>query len=211
MNKAIAAAPVASVCAFGVRASAVKKSPSLAEPGQAIWSGKVATQAQAEKAIEGWPQLAREAAQAMTAKYGRPDEIGSDALVWYSNGPWKRTLVHRLAWPHYTFMKDKDYVENVIGYGTPDDKVAPLTRFDKKLDADQKNAELSSRSESEAMNFLALNLADEIVHDKRTVEDARAYYVKISRLAAAGKSSPYLARLMFEVHNDASPNPWSRH
>ncbi len=209
MIKAIAAA--AAICALASPAGAVKKSARLAEPGQAFWSGKVASAAQAEKAIETWPQPARDAARALTAKYGRPDEISPDALVWNSNGPWKRTIVHRLAWPHYTYMTDKDFVENVIGYGTPDDKVAELTRFDKKVEADQSTAELSSRSESEAMNCLALNLADEIVRDKRGFADARAFYKKVSRLAAAGKSSPYLNGLMFEVHNDASPNPWSRH
>ncbi len=182
-----------------------------AESGEANWSDKISTAQSVEKTIASWPELARASARATMAKYGRPDEVGENALVWYANGPWKKTIVHRRAWPHYTYMKDKDYLENTIGYGTPDDKVEDLTRFDKKLDVDQVSAELSSRSDSEAMNYLSLNLADEIVHGKRTVEEARDFYTKTARLSAAGKSSPYLNGFIFDVHNDVSPNPWSRH
>lgn len=183
--------------------------PAARPVARAGWSGRVAPNRSVEKTIASWPMPAKASARATMAKYGRPDEIGDDALVWYNNGPWKKTIAHRLAWPHYALMVDKDYLENTIGYAAPDDMLDALSRFDNKLDADRVSAELSSRSESEAMNFLSLNLADEIVRGKRTVNEAREVYAKTVRLAAAGKSSPYLLGLRFEVHNDATPNTWS--
>jgi len=183
-----------------------------AAPGEAgEWSDKVAVGRPAEQVISSWPDLARAAARATIEQYGRPEEVGKDSLVWYANGPWKRTLVHRRAWPHYTFMRDKDYLQNVIGYVVPKDKLDALTRFDKRLDVDQASAEISARSDREGLNFLALNLADEIIRGKRTVEEARDFQKQITRLAAAGKSSGYMNGFLFDVRNDASPHPWGRH
>lgn len=200
MSRLIAAAGLAALLAAAAGAGTV----------EGEWSSKLAVASTAERVISSWPDLARSAARNMMAKYGKPDEVGEDALVWYGNGPWKKSIVHRRAWPHYSYMKDKDYLENTIGYAVPNDKLEDLTRFDKKLDVDQASAELSSRSDSEAMNYLALNLADEIVKGKRTVDEAREFAKKSARLMAAGKSSPYLNGFQFDVHNDASFNPWSR-
>jgi hypothetical protein len=183
--------------------------PAHAEVPQARWSDKLAVGEPAEQAISTWPDLAKAAARAMIEKYGKPEGVGKDSLVWYSNGSWKRTLVHQRAWPHYAFKRDKDYLENVIGYVVPNDKLEALTRFDKRIDVDQASAELSARSETEPMNYLALNLADEIIRGKRTVEEAREFQKTITRLAAAGKASAYLNSFLFDVHNDASPHPWS--
>ena len=150
-----------------------------------------------EQAMSGWPEAAKSAARITIAKYGAPVELGPDALVWRDNGPWKRTVVYRRAWPHYEDREDKDYLENTISYRVPEDKLAALARFDSKVDADPRYAELSARSESEAVNFLILNLADEIVAGKRNFNDARRFCARTARLAEAGKSSPYLERLLF--------------
>jgi hypothetical protein len=156
-----------------------------------------ATAPAVEKAMSGWPERAKIAARATLEKYGPPDEIGPDALVWWDNGPWKRTVVYRRAWPHYEGAEDKDYLENTVGYRVPGEKLDELSRFDGKLDADARYEEMTSRSESEAMNFLVLNLAYEIVAGRRGLPDARRFAARTARLSAAGKSSPYLERLLF--------------
>ncbi|MDD5303416.1 MAG: hypothetical protein PHS14_09935 [Elusimicrobia bacterium] len=142
----------------------------------------------AEEAMAGWPEPAKTAARITMAKYGNPDEIGADALVWRFNGPWARTVVHRRGWPHYADMADKDYLENTAVYRVPGG--GP--------DADARFAEMSSRSESESLNFLVLNLAYDIIIGKRTMTQAREFAARTLRLAEAGKSSPYLEGLLFE-------------
>jgi hypothetical protein len=207
MIRFIAAAGIGALLAL---AAADAASDARAESAAADWSSKVSVARSVDKTIASWPYYARAVARDTIAQYGSPDEVGDNALVWYADGPWKKTTVHRLGWPHYTFKRDKDYLENAIGYAVPDDRLADLTRFDKRLSADQASAELSSRSESERMNFLALNIADEVIRGKRTVEEAREFYRKTERLASAGKSSPYLVGLLFEVDNAAAPDPRRR-
>ncbi len=147
-----------------------------------------------EKAMNGWPEKAKTAARVTMERYGPPDEIGPDALVWYDNGPWKRTIVYRRAWPRY---EDRDHLENTIGYRVPGPRLEALERFDRRLDADARYDEMTSRSESEAVNFLVLNLAHEIAAGRRTAEEARLFAARTARLAAAGRSSPYLKKLLF--------------
>ncbi|UPT75125.1 MAG: hypothetical protein M0D55_05275 [Elusimicrobiota bacterium] len=174
------------------------------------WSEKVAVARSPEQTAASWPDEARMLARDMTARYGRPDEASPDAFVWYNNGPWKKTIVHRQAWPHYAYQRDKDYLENVIGHAVPEDRVADLSRFDRRLDFDPVTAELSARSESESANYLLLNLADEVIRGKKDPAEAREFRDRMLRLSAAGKSSAYLTGFLFDVHNDLSPYPRRR-
>jgi hypothetical protein len=150
-----------------------------------------------EDAIRKWPEAARVTALAMIAKYGRPTRYSKDALVWIDNGPWEKTVVYRGAWPHFVGRKNKDYLEQTIAYRVPAGKIDELKRFDRRLEVNESRSQLSARSESEPMNFLALNLAHEIVMDRSSVEDARDFYVKTERLSKAGKSSRYMDGLLF--------------
>src|SRR5665213_1085462 len=114
-----------------------------------------------------WPEGARVTARAMISKYGEPNRFSEGALVWIDNGPWQKSVVYRSAWPHFLGRKDKDYLEQTIAYRVPAEKIDDLKRFDRRLEVNESRGQLSARSESEALNFLALNLADEIVTDKR--------------------------------------------
>lgn len=147
-----------------------------------------------------WPARARATARLLLEKYGPPAQFDRDTLVWFNNGEWKRTIVHRrrkAAGP----IKPEDFVEQTIGYLVPGDKVAELKRFDAKLVVSHTAGELTFSSDSEAKNRLALNLGDEIVTGNRTAADARAFFAKTARLAASGKSSSYLEELRFEADN----------
>jgi hypothetical protein len=193
---------IVGAAAAGLLAQPEMKSAGSPEPMETQSSHSAQTP---ERAMKDWPESARGIARVMIEKYGEPDRISDDALVWYNNGPWQKTVVYREAWPHSVTMRDKDFLEQTIGYQVPHDKVNALWRFDKRLNINQSAGELSSRSESESLNFLALNLADEIVNDYRSVEDARDFYTKTERLAMSGKSSEYLDGFLFKVYND-----WSR-
>lgn len=203
MSRIITGAGVAALLAFAAART-------IASARAGGWSDMVAVPRSAEKTIAGWPARAGNAARITMARYGRPDEVGPDALVWRANGPWLKTTVHRRSWPRYVFRVNRDYLENAIAYAVPSRSLVDLARFDAKLSAGPGLAWLSSRSESENRNCLALNLADEIINGKRSVAEARAFRAKILRLADSGKSSPYLKGLLFAADGGAfSPaNPY---
>ena len=157
--------------------------------------------------IREWPEDARNTARVMIEKYGQPNRLSSEALIWYNNGPWQKTIVYRRAWPHSLAMIDEDYLEQTINYLVPDDKINDLKRFDPRISVNKASWEISSRSDSESTNFLVLNLADEIVTDKRSIEDARIFYRRTQRLSESGKDSPYMKRFMFELLNDGRSAP----
>ena len=154
-----------------------------------------------ESIVMRWPPRTRNAAGLLLEKYGTPDQFDRNALVWFNNGEWKRTVVRRTVSRRDPAGKNRDYLEQTVGYLVPADKVADLKRFSPMIEMSTTAGELTFASESESKNRLALNLANEIVTGKRGVADARAFLLKTTRLAASGRSSPYLDSLRFEVDN----------
>lgn len=153
-----------------------------------------------ETVTQGWPKAARSEALALIDKYGEPDDFDESSLVWRRNGPWLETIVYREPRPSLTRAGgDKDIVEQSIPYGVPTGKIAALERFDDRLDVDPATGELSARSQSEDLNYLALNLADDIVKNRRSPLQARDFYRRTLKFAASGKTSPYLEGFMFHV------------
>jgi hypothetical protein len=153
-----------------------------------------------ETVVLKWPEGARATAREMISKYGEPNRFSEGALVWIDNGPWRKTVVYRSAWPHFLGRRDTDYLEQTIAYRVPAEKIEELKRFDRRLEINESRGQLSARSESEPINFLALNLADEIVNGKRGVDDAREFMARTESLARSGKTSRYTQGFLF-------PNP----
>ena len=154
-----------------------------------------------ERVIMRWPPHTRNAAGLLLEKYGRPDQFDRETLVWFNNGEWKRTIVHRKVSRRDPSGKTRDFLEQTLGYLVPADKIADIERFSPMIEVSRTAGEITCSSESESKNRLALNMADEIVTGKRGVADARAEYLKTSRLAASGKYSEYLEALQFDADN----------
>lgn len=152
----------------------------------------------AEKVVAGWAENARLAARELVEKYGAPDEVRSASLVWKDNGPWTRTVVRDLP-PPYAGAKIEELgvVEQTISYVLRPDQAEPLQEFGKTLIVDTRKGELTVRSDSEAVNFLRVNLADDVVNNRLTVEQARQSHARLLALEAAGKSTGYLRTLRF--------------
>jgi hypothetical protein len=167
-------------------------------PGIAL-AAKAATP---ESIIRTWPAPEKAAAGAMMAKYGRPSQFDRRTMVWFNNGTWKRTIVYRSPLHLAGKKPSKDFLQQTIGYIVPFDRLAALKEFSKDLEVSTTAGEMSFASDRESTNLLALNLADEIVVGKRDVAQARTFFIKTERLAASGKSSPYLEKLGFEVDNN---------
>lgn len=181
-------------------AAAMTPSAEIAEPAS---TGSV------ETIIQKWPKPVVREARLLIDRYGQPASFTENELVWTDNGPWRKTVLHREGLTRSMLGKSRDHLEQVISREVPQEKVAELAKFDKRIKVNADTGELSSRSDSESMNFLALNLADDIITGQRSAADARAFALRVKTLEKAGKSSPYLDGLMFTLRpsKPAEPEP----
>lgn len=159
-----------------------------------------------ETTIRSWPSYAQDLAKMLIVKYGEPDDFSEKSLVWLNNAPWKKTVLFKTA-PRRAGASENDLLEQTISYQVPRKKVRELKRFNPHVSTDQVRGELSCVSDSESMNFLALNLADEIVAGRRTADEARDFYRRTVQIGPSGKSSAYTTRFLFEVRNEKAVAP----
>jgi len=157
--------------------------------------------------LERWPAPARAVARAMIAAYGPPTRFDNASLVWLHHGPWEKVVAYRDGWPQSRVPEAQDYLRQVIGYRVPPDKLEGLLRFDPRIEPNPATNELAALSSSESDNFLLLNLADDIVTEKRTVANARDFRDRTKMLSSAGKSSPYTSGFLFEPPNEKTVTP----
>lgn len=150
-----------------------------------------------ESIILLWPAYSYRLARQMIAKYGQPAEATDHSLVWRDNGPWGRTTVYRIAPGEPLLWKKRGRLEQSVAYRVPKHRLDALARFDPELAADATEGRITARSDDEGDNFLAVNLADEVLRGHRTPREARSFRLNAVRLREAGKASPYFDRLLF--------------
>ncbi|MBE7414162.1 MAG: hypothetical protein HS130_02565 [Deltaproteobacteria bacterium] len=153
----------------------------------------------AKEFVSNWPEAARSAANQMVDKYGEPDEITPTRLIWRENGPWTETIVHKDVVTHRFPKEHEDTLEQTIAYQVPPDKFDDLAEFDGSVIVARTLGTISAMCDQEAANFLALNLANDIVTDKVTVEEAREQYAEIIQGLMEGEEHPYTQGLEFDV------------
>lgn len=153
----------------------------------------------ADTAIRRWPAIPRRVAELMMEKYGAPHEVSRNALVWNNNGPWKKTVVRRTGAFHDFPDSHMDVLEQSVAYSLAREKIMPLARLDAGVEWNLDSRELSAANESEEANFLALNVADDVVSGRLGVAQARELLKRTAAASNAGKSSPYTQRLLFEA------------
>jgi hypothetical protein len=151
--------------------------------------------------LADWPAEAKKAANDTIASYGQPDEATPTRLVWHDNGPWKRTIVYREEVDHRFPMPHKDVLEQFIDYKVPPDKVDELAAYDGSVIVERTKGEISARCDKEGANFLALNLANDIVMERISVEEARQKYAETIEKMKAGEKPPYLSALQFRAQS----------
>jgi len=164
----------------------------------------------AETAIGAWPAVPREAARAMIAKYGQPDEISQGWLCWKNNGPWKMTLVHREEVEHNFPMPHKDVLTQAVAMKVPPDKIDELAQFDGSIAVQRTAGCVSVTCDKEEMNFVALNLANDIITGKRSVEQAREMLANTALQVQNGQRPDIAQRLAFTVSTGNTGDPDAR-
>ncbi|MBI3289253.1 MAG: hypothetical protein HYZ74_07020 [Elusimicrobia bacterium] len=161
----------------------------VASPMDAV-SSKLERDRQARAWVSGWPKAEGKTARAILEKYGAPAEVFADKLVWRDNGYWKTTIVH-------AHRDAGGSLQQSVTYDVPPGKDADLSAISASLKVSRAGKELLATGDSEEANFLAVNLADEVIRGIRSAGDAREFYRKTIDLASSGKSSPYMQGLLF--------------
>lgn len=155
--------------------------------------------------IRRWPRNPQESAQRLIQLYGEPNETTASKLIWYdTHDGWKRTELSSEEIPHDFPDPHTDYLEQVIDYRVPVDKFSALAAFDGSVVVERTKGELSARCGGTAMNFAAINLAHDIVTDRRTVAEARAEYTRLFRAYREGDQPPYTRCFQFPVAKGAT-------
>lgn len=113
----------------------------------------------------------------------------------------KEEIEHNFPMPH------KDVMEQVIDYKAPPEKFDELARYDGSVIVERTRGELSARCDKEGANFLAINLAHEVVEGKRSVDDARKFYAETMKAAMAGKTSEYMQGFTFKTPKGGTADP----
>jgi hypothetical protein len=160
--------------------------------------------------ISSWPKESREAAQLVIDKHGEPDEATESYLQWNDVGPWKRIVASKTFWEHNFPAPHHDSVESFLDYRVPTEAYTPLAEFDGSVVVERTAGELSARCHDEEANFLALNLAHDIVSGAKDVDEARAYYAKEFLDYRRKKPTPYMEGLQFEPPRGGTADPDER-
>jgi hypothetical protein len=156
--------------------------------------------------MQDWPVESTDAALRVIKKYGEPDEACHSTLTWDARGPWKRIVAHREHSKHNFPVPHVDVVECFIQFHVPPWKVSDLVRFDGSIVVYRTPGEVSVRGHDEESNFLALNLAYDIITGKRSVDDARKYYGQEFLNHQKKAPAPYMKGLKFEPKRADDPD-----
>lgn len=176
-------------------------SPCTQSDSTAARPGRAAVDAPAwvQRNLVGWPPLTVKLAVDLVRKYGAPSEHDTRQLIWYGNGPWKRTTLLREETPHNFPAPHQDVLRQTVNYRVPVAKVADLAAYNGSIVVDRTRGELSVHCDSEAANILALNIADDIVKGERNVEQALAYHAQVVEGVTIGEPETYPQKLRFPV------------
>lgn len=150
-----------------------------------------------------WPKASKMAAEEMMKKYGEPDVVGEEMLGWMDAGPWKMIHVAKAETKHSFPIEHTDMLEQCVSYKVNPEKYDELGEFDGSVVVDRTQGLLSARCDMEANNFLALNLAHDIITGKKTVAQARKAYGDIVKEKMNGGNPEYMQKLTFKAQPSA--------
>ncbi|HEV7285020.1 MAG TPA: hypothetical protein VGN75_09185, partial [Kaistia sp.] len=118
-----------------------------------------------------------------------------------------RTIVYGEEIDHDFPMPHKDVLEQVIPYDVPADMFDDLAEYDGSVIAERTKGTLAARCDKEAANFLAVNLANDIVKGEKSIEEARQAYADAMKAVMAGDPPEITQAFTFEVNRGFAGNP----
>lgn len=166
-------------------------------------SGARAAGPEDAQALPGdWPEASRQAASAIQARYGPPQERTATLLIWHRNGPWIRTIVHKVGAAHDFPAKHSDVLEQSLPYKVPLNLYSAVATFNGSVVPDRTRGTLTAFGASEAETVLALNLARAVVRGEMSPEQAREAQVAAARELMAGRTPGLAAGLTVEQQQE---------
>jgi hypothetical protein len=154
----------------------------------------------ANQVIDKWKTTPQDVARKMIAKYGQPQEVTADRLIWHNNGPWKYSELVNEEIPHDFPVPHKDALYQAINFKVDPDKADELLEYDGSVILERTKGEIAARCDKEDANFLAINLANDIVTGRRSVDDARRFYAEsMMAMMKQSKKNEYLQGFRFPV------------
>jgi hypothetical protein len=152
-----------------------------------------------DQVTSNWNQKAREAARQMFDKYGAPQEVTSQRLIWHNNGPWKMTEVVNEDIPHGFPVQHSDVLKQTLAFDVPAEMFTDLAKFDGSIIAERTKGELSARCDREEHNFIALNLANDVITGRLSVQQARSRYSDLVQAVRQGQQPTYATGVQFNL------------
>ncbi|MEX0721573.1 MAG: hypothetical protein WD059_12955 [Balneolaceae bacterium] len=153
----------------------------------------------ASEIIEDWPETAKKTAKEVIDTYGEPDEMTSSLLVWNETEDWNKTMIQREEIDHEFPMPHKDVLYQEIDYDVPTEYFDVLAVYDGSVIVERTKGTIAARCDKEAANYLAINLAHEIIEDEKSVEEAREFYAQTMKKMMEGETSEYVQGFIFDV------------
>jgi hypothetical protein len=152
-----------------------------------------------QQVTQNWNATARDAAKRMYDKYGAPQEVTTNRLVWHDNRPWKTTMVINQDVPHNFPVEHNDVLVQVLAIDVPVDRFTDLAQFDGSVTASRTNGELVASCDREENNFIALNLASDLITGKLSVPQARARLTELAAAVKNGQQPSYATDIRFSL------------
>ncbi len=151
--------------------------------------------------MSGWSEASKMAVMMMKKQYGEPNETTESMMMWNNTGQWKRTVIYAKEYKHDFPMPHTDVMQQWIDYDVPAEKYSDLAMFDGSVVCNRTNGEMSARCDKEGANFLAINLANDVVKGTKDYKTARDFYAKAVKEMINGGKPEYMQKLQFNVAN----------
>ncbi len=152
-----------------------------------------------DQVTANWNETARTAARQMFEKYGAPQEVTTNRLIWHDNRPWKRTEVINQDLSHNFPSQHIDVLAQTLAIDVPVDRYGDLAAFDGSVSASRTAGEFTACCNREEHNLIALNLASDILSGRLTVPQARQRLADLVQQSDHGQRVSYASDVRFSL------------
>lgn len=161
--------------------------------------------------ITGWSEASKMAVMMMKDKYGEPTSVTSEMMMWENTGQWKRTVIYAKEYEHNFPLPHTDVMQQWIDYEVPAEKFSELAEYDGSVVVNRTNGEMSARCDLEGANFLAINIAHDVIEGNEDAQSARDLYAQTIKDMLNGDEPAYMQKLQFNVASGNTAFVDSRH